>query len=137
MKTNVITLVMIVAVTVWLALRVGSVAWTPVKLAGAAVAGVSAVLLVVARVQLGGSFAVTAQAKRLVTTGLYKKIRNPIYVFSATFLAGLVVVTERWLLLLPIAVLVPVQMLRARREEAVLADAFGEEYERYKAGTWF
>jgi protein-S-isoprenylcysteine O-methyltransferase Ste14 len=29
------------------------------------------------------------------------------------------------------------QIARARKEERVLAAAFGEEYERYKAGTWF
>jgi protein-S-isoprenylcysteine O-methyltransferase Ste14 len=27
--------------------------------------------------------------------------------------------------------------VRARKEEQVLAEAFGEEYARYKAGTWF
>jgi protein-S-isoprenylcysteine O-methyltransferase Ste14 len=32
---------------------------------------------------------------------------------------------------------VPVQVARARKEEQVLHQAFGEEYERYKAGTWF
>jgi protein-S-isoprenylcysteine O-methyltransferase Ste14 len=30
-----------------------------------------------------------------------------------------------------------VQLVRARKEEAVLEAAFGEEYVRYKAGTWF
>ena len=55
----------------------------------------------------------------------------------AMLLVGLVIVSERWLLLLPIALLVPMQVVRARKEERVLAAAFGEEYERYKAGTWF
>jgi hypothetical protein len=40
-------------------------------------------------------------------------------------------------LLLPIAVLLPVQMVRPKKEERVLREAFGEEYDRYKAGTWF
>jgi protein-S-isoprenylcysteine O-methyltransferase Ste14 len=88
-------------------------------------------------VQLGASFSVRAKAKKLVTTGVYSRIRNPIYVFSAMFLVGLVIVSERWLLLAPIAVLMPVQIARARKEEAVLREAFGEEYVRYKAGTWF
>jgi protein-S-isoprenylcysteine O-methyltransferase Ste14 len=98
---------------------------------------VSLALLVVARLQLGAAFSIRAKAKTLVTTGIYSRIRNPIYVFSAVFLVGIVIVSERWLLLLPIAALVPVQMVRARREARVLAAAFGEEYERYKAGTWF
>jgi protein-S-isoprenylcysteine O-methyltransferase Ste14 len=46
-------------------------------------------------------------------------------------------VLENWVLLLILAALVPVQIVRARKEEQVLREAFGEEYERYKAGTWF
>jgi protein-S-isoprenylcysteine O-methyltransferase Ste14 len=137
MKANVITLVLIVAMTVWLAAQVGSVAWTPVKVVGGVMAAAGVVLLIVARLQLGSAFSVQAKAKKLVTTGLYSRIRNPIYVFSAMFLVGLVIVSERWLLLLPIAALVPVQMLRARKEARVLATAFGEEYARYRAGTRF
>jgi protein-S-isoprenylcysteine O-methyltransferase Ste14 len=34
-------------------------------------------------------------------------------------------------------VIVPLQVVRARREERVVAEAFGEEYERYKNKTWF
>ena len=107
------------------------------RIAGAAIAGVSLVLLVVARLQLGAAFSIQAKAKKLVTTGLYSRIRNPIYVFSAIFLVGIVIVSERWLLLLPIAALVPVQIVRARKEARELSAAFGEEYARYKAGTWF
>ena len=137
MKANVITLAVILVMTVWLAAHVGSVAWTPVKLVGGVMAAAGVVLLIVARLQLGSAFSVQAKAKKLVTTGIYSRIRNPIYVFSAVFLAGLVIVSERWLLLLPIALLVPMQVVRARKEERVLAAAFGEEYVRYKAGTWF
>jgi protein-S-isoprenylcysteine O-methyltransferase Ste14 len=36
-----------------------------------------------------------------------------------------------------IVVLVPMQIVRARKEEQVLMEAFGEEYAQYKAGTWF
>jgi len=137
MKANVITFIVIVGLAVWLALHVSSVEWTAVKIVGGVIAVVGLVLLLTARIQLGRSFSVGAQARKLVTAGLYSKIRNPIYVFSATFLVGIVIVTGRWPLLLIIVVLVPVQIFRARKEEAVLAAAFGEEYERYKAGTWF
>jgi protein-S-isoprenylcysteine O-methyltransferase Ste14 len=137
MKSNVLTLAAILGAMVWLGLHAGSVAWTPVKLAGAIVAGVSLVLLVAARLQLGASFSVQAKAKRLVTTGLYAKIRNPIYVFSALGILGMAAVLNSWLLAAFALVLLPVQLARARREESVLAEAFGEEYERYKAGTWF
>ena len=41
-----------------------------------------AVLWVVARRQLGAAFSVRPQARRLVATGLYAKLRHPIYVFG-------------------------------------------------------
>lgn len=137
MFANRVTLAVIVLVAGVLLIAAPAVHWTPVKIFGAAVAAVGWVLLVVARVQLGASFSVRAKARKLVTTGIYAKVRNPIYVFSAMFLAGLVVVSGLWILLLPLALVVPLQMRRARNEERVLAEAFGEEYERYKAGTWF
>ena len=137
MKLNAITSVAIVVLALWMVLHLGGIAWTPVRLAGAVLAGVGMVLLLIARIQLGRSFAITAQARQLVTTGLYARIRNPIYLSSAMFLAGVAVAAGHPMLLLLLLVLVPVQIMRARREEQVLAAAFGEEYERYKARTWF
>ena len=137
MKANVITFVVIVGMTVWLAMHVGMVTWTPVKMVGGVMAAVGVALLMAARVQLGASFSVRAKAKKLVTTGVYSRIRNPIYVFGELFILGLSIVLGNWLLLLVGVALVPMQVARARREEQVLREAFGEEYVRYKAGTWF
>lgn len=137
MRANVITLAVILAAVVWLVMHAYLVEWDAVKLAGAVVAGVSLALLVVARLQLGGAFSVKAKATKLVTTGLYSRIRNPIYVFGALTLVGMSVVLGNWVLLGLVVVLTPVQAYRARKEEAVLGAAFGEEYARYKAGTWF
>jgi protein-S-isoprenylcysteine O-methyltransferase Ste14 len=53
------------------------------------------------------------------------------------FLGGVAIVIGHPMLLLLLCVLVPVQIFRARKEEQVLTEAFGEEYVRYKAGTWF
>jgi protein-S-isoprenylcysteine O-methyltransferase Ste14 len=137
MKANVITLAVIVGMTVWLTMHVGMVTWTPVKIVGGVMAAVGVALLMAARVQLGASFSVRAKAKKLVTTGVYSRIRNPIYVFGELFILGLSIVLGNWLLLLVGMALVPMQVARARREEQVLREAFGEEYVRYKAGTWF
>ena len=137
MKLNIGTLVVIFGLGAVLIAAAFSVVWTPVAIVGGVLAAVGWLCLVVARLQLGASFSVTAKAKKLVTTGIYSKIRNPIYVFSAMFLLGLIIVMGMWLLLIPLLVLIPVQIVRARKEQQVLEQAFGEEYVRYKAGTWF
>lgn len=137
MRTNAVTLAVIVFSGVVLALQIPRVPWTPIRAAGAVVAGLGYVLLIAARIQLGSSFSLTPQARKLVTTGIYSRIRNPIYVFSALFLAGLAIAIGHPVLLIVLIALVPVQVARARREEKVLSQAFGEQYERYKAKTWF
>lgn len=137
MKANMITLALFLVAVVCFGLFAREVEWTAVKIAGGVLAGAAVMGLVVARLQLGASFSVKAKAKKLVTTGVYAKIRNPIYVFGGLFLAGIAIVLGNWILLAIVAVLVPVQMVRAKKEERVLREAFGEEYERYKAGTWF
>jgi protein-S-isoprenylcysteine O-methyltransferase Ste14 len=137
MKANVATLFLLAAVVLWLLMHAGEVEWNAVKAGGAAVATAALVLLVTARVQLGASFSVGAKAQRLVTTGLYAKIRNPIYVFSALLLLGMSMVLSNWVLATLVVILLPVQWVRARREEAVLLAAFGDEYAQYKARTWF
>src|SRR5205807_2506426 len=63
-------------------------AWTLMQTAGLCLLLVGFVLWTVARFQLGASFAVKAQAKHLVTHGLYARFRNPIYIFGSVTIAG-------------------------------------------------
>jgi protein-S-isoprenylcysteine O-methyltransferase Ste14 len=92
---------------------------------------------ILARLQLGHSFSVTAQARRLVTHGLYTRLRNPIYLFGGLAYFGALVALQVWWLVVAWLVLTPIQVLRVRREEKVLAEAFGPEYEAWRAKTWF
>lgn len=94
-------------------------------------------LFAAARIQLGTSFSVAAKAKHLVTGGLYSRIRNPIYVFGGLVIAACFVYIGRPVLLLIFVVLIPVQIVRARKESQVLEETFGDEYRAYKARTWF
>lgn len=94
-------------------------------------------LFAAARIQLGTSFSVAAKAQHLVTGGVYSKIRNPIYVFGGLLLAALIVYVGRPVYLLAFVVLIPMQIVRARKESQVLEQAFGDEYRAYKARTWF
>src|SRR3954453_2784824 len=57
------------------------------------VLGVAMVTL--ARLQLGNSFSVRPQAKALGKSGIFSRVRNPIYVFSAIAIAGGILYAER------------------------------------------
>jgi protein-S-isoprenylcysteine O-methyltransferase Ste14 len=111
--------------------------WTPARAAGALLCVLAGTLVTAARYQLGRSFSIKAQARRLVTTGLYARFRNPIYVFAELFLIGLAVYLWSWWPLVVMLAAIPIQAARARNEAAVLEAAFGEAYRTYAAQTWF
>ena len=111
--------------------------WTWMQTVGICLMIPGFLLWLTAHIQLGTSFSLTPQARKLVTRGLYSKIRNPIYIFSLAFLTGLALLVRRPLLLALGVVIVPMQIVRARREAAVLEEKFGEEYRQYRARTWF
>jgi len=97
----------------------------------------AAIALTVARVQLGNSFSLRPEVHELITRGIYSKISNPIYVFGAILITGLVLFLNqpKWLLVL--LVIIPMQIVRARAESKVLEERFGDTYRRYKSQTWF
>jgi protein-S-isoprenylcysteine O-methyltransferase Ste14 len=136
-KSNLLTLAVIIVIVASLLVYAPEVDWSTEKVIGAVLVGISFPLFVLARWQLGSSFSVKAKASRLVTTGLYSRLRNPIYLFGGLFIVGLSLFLSPWGPLVVALVIVPMQVMRARREERVLAEAFGEEYERYKSNTWF
>ena len=111
--------------------------WGAVQMVGICLLGLGFVLWTMARFQLGKSLTVTAQAKQLVTRGLYSRIRNPTYVFGSCVIAGLILVLGRPVWLLVFLVVIPLQIWRARKEASVLEANFGEEYRSYRARTWF
>ena len=110
---------------------------SPMRLTGVALAVAVFGFWVTARIQLGKSFSVKPKAVALVTRGIYSRIRNPIYVFSALWIAGVVLALGRPILLLALIALVPMQVIRAKREARVLEEKFGDEYREYRRGTWF
>jgi protein-S-isoprenylcysteine O-methyltransferase Ste14 len=112
-------------------------AWTPIQSVGLGLLVIGFVLWTIARFHLGNSLTVTAQAKQLVTGGLYSKISNPIYVFGSCLIAGLILLLGRPMWLLIFAVIIPLQIWRARKETQVLEAKFGEEYRKYRSTTWF
>ena len=137
MKLNVITLVIIAVGAVIFVSQAMGLPWTSTRIVGIAIAAPALVLLVLARIQLGRAFSVRAKASNLVTTGLYSRIRNPIYVFSSLLFLGLIIWTGMLWLLLVLVAIIPLQIYRSRKEEEVLEERFGAEYLAYKQKTWF
>jgi protein-S-isoprenylcysteine O-methyltransferase Ste14 len=88
--------------------------------------------------QIREFFTARAEARGLVTTGIYSKIRNPIYVFGLLLFAGIVLyLAAPWWWLFFLAPIILVQLWRARNEARVLEAKFGDSYRRYRARTWF
>lgn len=114
-----------------------TVAWTAPKVIGAVIVVLALPLFVLARLQLGAAFSLQAEAHFLVTTGLYSRFLNPIYLFGGLTLIGCSLFRSVWGPAVVIAVMLPLQAYRVRKEERVLLEAFGDEYKRYKRQTWF
>ena len=72
-----------------------------------------------------------------MTHGIYRRIRHPVYVFSAIGIAGLLLYMDLPKLFAVFLIIVPMQVLRAWQEGRVLEERFGEEYRAYKRNTWF
>lgn len=64
-------------------------AWDARHVAGMGLAAIGFALWLTARLQFGKSFSVRPEARALVTTGLYSKSRNPIYLFGGVAYGGL------------------------------------------------
>jgi protein-S-isoprenylcysteine O-methyltransferase Ste14 len=111
--------------------------WDGQRIVGFVLVVIGLALVSLARFQLGRSFSVTAQAKNLVTHGLYSKIRNPVYLFGGLAMAGFFLILQKPALWILFAVLVAMQIMRARKESQVLEAKFGDEYRAYRAQTWF
>jgi protein-S-isoprenylcysteine O-methyltransferase Ste14 len=94
-------------------------------------------LWIAARLQLGTSFRIRAEAHKLVTHGLYRKIRNPIYTFAFGAFLGVLAALRTWAGIVVFLVFYSTQLIRIRREEKVLEEAFGDEYRAYRKQTWF
>ena len=127
----------VVACVILFALAVRLGPHTFIWYTGLILAAVTLPFWVVARRQLGSAFSAMPQARRLVTRGLYSKLRHPIYVFGCLAYFGSLLALQVWPILLAWVALTPIELLRARREDRVLADAFGSEYTAYRRRTWF
>ena len=92
------------------------------------------VLMIVALTWLGRSFSIMPEARRLVTSGPYKLVRHPLYLFEEIAIFGIMLqYVQPWSFLL-FAAQFSMQMARTYFEEKVLAANF-PDYAAYRART--
>lgn len=102
------------------------------------------VLVIWARWTLGAfyglstSFAAPLLAKhRLISHGPYAFVRHPMYFGYWVLLVGLELIYLTWTPLFFLVMCLPAFYLRAHREEAALAERFGQEWSAYAGKTRF
>jgi protein-S-isoprenylcysteine O-methyltransferase Ste14 len=91
-------------------------------------------LCAVTLLQLGRSFSVMPEARKLVTAGLYSRIRHPLYLAEAVATLGVFLQYRSAAAALLVAAQVAVQLWRMREEEKVLEAQFAD-YAAYRART--
>ena len=91
-------------------------------------------LAVLVLVQLRSSFSIMAEARRLVTSGVYRWVRHPLYLAEELAVIGIVLqFLSPWVALL-LVVQIAFQLRRMHNEERVLSETF-PEYADYKKKT--
>jgi len=119
-------------------------AWLPAQIAGGALiaAGATVLLHAFARFVLEGlgTPAPVAPTERLVVGGLYRYVRNPMYLAVTSTILGQWLLLGRPVLLAYAVVFGAIVVAFVRGyEEPTLLDRYGAEYERYRAavpGWW-
>ena len=132
----VVTIVPLLGIT-YLVYTFARLPWTAMRIVGLTLMTPALLLLTIARIQLGNSFSIAPQATKLVTHGVYSRIRNPVYVFGTFVFTGLFLFLDRPLLLLFLLPVLILQIVRARAEARILEQHFGEQYRQYRSTTWF
>lgn len=77
-------------------------------------------------------FVVIKKGHQLITHGMYRFTRNPIYLGVLIVCAGLAVYAASVYGMLAVLAMVPIILFRITLEERMLAEHFGDEYEAYR-----
>lgn len=88
---------------------------------------------------LGDNWSITLQVRQqhtLVTRGVYRRVRHPMYTAILLYTLGQTLVIPNWLAgPTYLAAMVLLIALRLRPEEQMMLDKFGEEYAEYQKNT--
>ena len=128
---------------IWIASHAFSFAEYPLR-TGPLVAGVMCLVIGLSlfyrsHADLGTNWSITLEVReqhRLITQGVYRRIRHPMYSALVLYSVGQALVIPNWVAgpsnLIAFAILFA---LRVRAEERMMVEGFGDEYAAYSART--
>ncbi|HLW86442.1 MAG TPA: isoprenylcysteine carboxylmethyltransferase family protein [Candidatus Sulfotelmatobacter sp.] len=111
-----------------------------IERSGVALTFLGVALAIWARTILGANWSAEVTLKvdhQLIRSGPYAYVRHPIYTGMLLAFAGTAIVVGEWRGLLAIAVATAGLGLKARREEALMIHAFGDQYQQHRQTTGF
>lgn len=77
------------------------------------------------------------EGHKLIRTGPYARLRHPIYSGLVLAAAGTAIEVDRWHGISVVCIVLFGFWIKARREEALLAEHFGAEFEEHRRATGF
>lgn len=109
-----------------------------IRWSGVGLGVLSTVLLVGTHVTLGRQYSAKLeiqQEHKLIQTGLYSRVRHPMYTVFISFSLAVALVSSNWFLIIS-AILISVGLYWiSHSEERMLIEEFGDEYSEYKKHT--
>ena len=77
----------------------------------------------------------TRAEHKLVTHGIYRWVRHPLYTLGSTLIASFGLIADNWFIILFGALAFVLMAIRTPKEEANLVEKFGDEYRTYMKRT--
>lgn len=77
----------------------------------------------------------TRKNHQLITTGIYRYIRHPLYTTGFLFFIGLGLLSSNWLVILLSCLVLVALVIRTQTEEEELIKLFGDQYIEYRKTT--